>query len=185
MDLSGTLQESPHVKQAKTSALRKQKTERHPKLVESFQQLHSYRNALYHPETKQKLFIIDAGICLKRDCIVNLTKHKAKVLFTVNSNNHFAKAVPLDKIGQKVICFSHFKFEDQMHYFLNGSLPSDASPLQQGQNAKSKKDKNEKESDASKRASKNGSVRILSAALNEDLAWVKFTHYYCILFKIT
>jgi len=103
-------------------------------LLEHFEKLLSYKNALYHPQTKQKLFVVNTGKCLKKDCIVARTLHKAKVLMPQSGLQDFRGDLDPKCIGIATVCFSHYGFEAQKHYLVHGEFPTGAKMLQHGDN---------------------------------------------------
>ena len=70
-------------------------------LFKHFEKLLCFEKALYHPSTKQKLFILDAGICLRGDCYVKQTFHRAKVLLPESSRQQFGDSVSANLVGKK------------------------------------------------------------------------------------
>ena len=91
------------------------------------------KNALYHPETKKKLFIVD-GCCVKGECNFSGSFGVKKVLLPESAISDFREEIPIEKIGQLVVCFSHFFFAHQKHYLVNGSFPEEVRLLRVGEN---------------------------------------------------
>ena len=127
----------------------------HAKLSKHFERLLCFREALYNPATKQKLFIINAGVCLKSDCKLEQTLHMVKVLMPKSCQDQFRKSVPLDLIGKRVVCFVHFPFDVQIHYLTNGSFPAGAKMIQ------------------FTKTTPNSGPRHSPGALNKDDSWVR------------
>ena len=89
-----------------------------------------FREALYNPNTKKKLFIVNAGICLNRNCQLDKNHHMVKVAMPESSQNQFQQSIPLEFIGKRVVCFMHYPFNVQIEYLTTGSFPADAKMLQ-------------------------------------------------------
>jgi len=92
-------------------------------------------NAFYHPVTRKLSYIID-GHCIKGECTNRHSERKGfgdrKILVPLQIREHFRTTVdnicslPLSKIGQVVICLSHFFVEHQKAYLRDGVLPPEA-----------------------------------------------------------
>ena len=102
----------------------------HAELFKHFERLLCYREALYNPDTKQKLFIVCAGKCLKSDCKSTATRHMVKVPMPRSSRHQFRDSIPLDFIGKRVVCFAHYNYDLQIQYLTTGSFPTDAKMIQ-------------------------------------------------------
>jgi hypothetical protein len=94
-------------------------------------------DAFYHRRTN-KLSFIQNGICIKSDCCFrDKGLVSRKILLPLNIREHFKTfvhgecALPFDKIGQVVVCLSHFFVEHQKHYLENGVLPLNARLMTQ------------------------------------------------------
>jgi hypothetical protein len=133
-------------------------------MIPHFKKLYVFNNALYHPDTKQKMFVFNCGICIKGDCSTENTAHKAKVLLPESSLCHFNGEVTSDNvIGRVVVCFSHFSFEDRMKYLTQGSFPQEVFLLKTKHKKAGKKETTESE---------RSNRRICGKALNVDSTWV-------------
>ena len=94
------------------------------------------KEAFYHPMTR-KLSFIQNGMCIKSDC--SFRDHHdydtRKILLPLHMRTHFKTIVggecclPLEKIGQVVVCLAHFFVEHQKSYLENGVLPQEARRL--------------------------------------------------------
>ncbi len=124
----------PQQPETKRPRIEVQKRNEDAVLLEHFEKLLSYKNALYHPQTKQKLFVVNTGKCLKTDCIVARTLHKAKVLMPQSGLQDFRGDLDPKCIGKATVCFSHFGFQAQTHYLVHGEFPVEAKMLQYGDN---------------------------------------------------
>ena len=153
MDSSSKAQKANEKKPCPEVLMRQNSAE----LFKHFAKLLCFQEALYHPSTKQKLFILDAGICLRGDCSVKQTIHRAKVLLPESSRYQFGDKVSASLIGTKVVCFAHFEFYEQMHYILHGSFPSGTAMLQKN------------------KATTLG-PRVSMDAINNDVSWVRLVH---------
>jgi len=135
-------------------------------MLPHFKKLYVFNNALYHPDTKQKMFVFNCGHCIKGDCSTEHTGHRAKVLLPESSLCHFSGEVTSDNaIGRVVVCFSHFSFEDRMKYLTQGSFPQEVSLLKT-------KHKKAGTNATTEPKSEKSNIRICGKALNVDRTWV-------------
>lgn len=117
----------------KTDVLNRQRQEI-DKICESFIRK---GNAFYNPMTRKLSYIID-GFCIKGECSIR-DKNKEtkgfgerKILVPLQIRKDFKTTIagicslPLSKIGETVICLSHFFVEHQKAYLQNGVLPPQA-----------------------------------------------------------
>ena len=137
-----------------------QTRENHAELFKHFEKLLCYREALYHPDTKQKLFIVNAGICLNRNCQWDKNHHMVKVAMPRSSREQFRQSIPFEFIGKRVVCFIHYPFNLQIHYLTTGSFPADAKMLQNVP------------------TSKTTGPEHAPGALNKDNSWVSRIYFY-------
>ena len=130
-------------------------------LLPYFKSLYVFKNTLYNQETLQKMFIFDCGQCVKGDCYSNYTSHKVKVLTPKNILSDLVGEITSeDTVGRIVICFSHFKLQDQITYLKQGSFPEEVSLLRT-----TRKPKPDVEPKPKK-------TRICAEAINKDSSWV-------------
>jgi hypothetical protein len=92
-----------------------------------------HQKALYHPETRMKLFIYD-GICCKGECNTDKEERHLKVLLPAGSFGDFQDPIKLDRVGKAVVCFQHFFFKHQKEYIINGQFPEEARLKRGGEN---------------------------------------------------
>jgi hypothetical protein len=107
---------------------------KHAELLKHLEKLLCYREALYDPVSKKKLFIINAGICLNRSCQWDKNHHMVKVAMPESCRTQFRQPIPFEFIGKRVICFQHFPFNLQIQYLKTGSFPMDAKFNQKTKN---------------------------------------------------
>jgi hypothetical protein len=87
-------------------------------------------NAFYHPVTEKLSFITD-GYCIKGECSnrkQNICPERKILLpphlrFDFRTTEGGVCALPESKIGEVVICLSHFFIEHQVAYLEDGCLP--------------------------------------------------------------
>ena len=114
-----------------TALLQKQEKE----IKNLVSRLVKHKNALYHPETKKKLFIQN-GICSKSECNIDKEHKILKVLLPLQSRKDFRQEIALDRIGKAVVCFTHFFFQHQKYYLINGVFPEGVRLLRGKENLK-------------------------------------------------
>ncbi len=136
-------------------------------MLPHFEKLYTFKNSLYHPNTKQKLFIYNGGQCIKGDCYSEYTTHKVKVLTPKNILSGF-EITSKDTVESVVICFSHFSQEDRINYLTQGSFPKDVSLIRTTKKSDSK-------SDVEPEPKK---TRICAEAINKDSSWVTLLATY-------
>ena len=93
------------------SSLQPQKplTKKQQQLLAYFEKLLCFQHALYDPMTKKKLFIVNSGICLKKDCPTDKTLHKAKVLMPESCRDQLTDDASIaEQMAERVVCFAHF-----------------------------------------------------------------------------
>ena len=138
----------------------KQQEANHAELLEPFKKLLCFEEALYHPITKKKLFIFNAGICLKRDCAATKDLHKAKVLIPESSRGQLTQDVSkAEQMAEKVVCFAHFTINDQKKYLADGFFPPGTKMTKY----------------------LNSKPRIHDSALNNDISWVRLISFSLLL----
>jgi hypothetical protein len=118
-------------------ALKKKKKKVLTKIDSIFETFIPKGNAYYHPVTKKLSYILD-GHCIKSECgFRDKDKEKngfgiRKILLPGHLRKHFQTTtkgfchLPLDKIGEVVICLEHFFIEHQKEYLQTGVIPLDA-----------------------------------------------------------
>ncbi len=123
-----------------------------------FKSLYVYKNSLYNPVTLKKMFIFNCGQCIKGACSSENTTHKVKVLTPKNVLPDFDGDITSE--DTVVICFSHFKFEDQIEYLKQGTFQDKVSLLKTIRKPKSDVEPQPKK------------TRICAEAINKDKSWV-------------
>jgi hypothetical protein len=143
-----------------------------------FSNLIKHEKALYHPETRKKLFIYN-GVCSKRDCNMDTEEKVLKVLLPAGSFGDFLDLCQFDRVGKAIVCFDHFFYKHQVQYLINGEWPDQVRLMQKGENIHNYKTK---QIPAPKpRKTKTGKdvlgFRLLKASL-KDNAWVCNFHKF-------
>jgi len=92
-----------------------------------------YKKALYHPEKRTKLFILN-GRCSKAECSADKNEEYLKVLLPTGSFRDFRHDIPLDRVGKAVVCFCHFFFKHQKEYLTSGQFPESVRLMRGGDN---------------------------------------------------
>ena len=144
--------------------------ENHAELSKHFEKLLCYREALYHPDSKQKLFIVNAGFCLQRNCQRNSNLQMVKVALPGSSKDQFVEPIPSELIGKRVVCFKHYPFDVQMQYLATGSFPADAKMVQKSKTIKSTATTKTKKTT---KATKPIGIQRAFGAFNNDDSWVR------------
>ena len=123
-----------------------------------FEKLLCFQHALYDPITKKKLFIVNSGLCVKKDCAPEKTLHKAKVLIPESSRYQLTNDVSLaEQMAESVVCFAHFSTKDQLKYLVDGFFPPDTKMCQYKMESGTKLSK----------------PQIHTFALKNDVSWVR------------
>jgi len=137
-----------------------------------------HEKALYHPETRKKLFIYN-GVCSKRDCNMDTEEKVLKVLLPAGCFGEFLDLCQFDRVGKAVVRFKHFFYKHQVEYLINGEWPDQVRLMQRTENFHNYKSK---PIPAPKpRKTKSGKdvlgFRLLKASL-KDNAWVCNFHKF-------
>jgi hypothetical protein len=137
-----------------------------------------HEKALYHPETRKKLFIYD-GFCSKRDCKMDTDEKVMKVLLPAGCFGEFLDLCQFDRVGKALVCFKHFFYQHQVEYLSTGEWPDQVRLLQKNENLKNYKSKPMPAPKPRKTKSGKDVVgfRLLKASL-KDNAWVCNFHKF-------
>ena len=116
---------------------------------------------------RKKLFIKD-GCCIRSECNFKDSFGKPKVLLPESLISDFRTPIPTKRIGQIVICFRHFFFTHQKHYFDHGSFPEGARLKAKGGNSVA----HDKPIPAARSYIKGKELKVSERALLHDNDWV-------------